>query len=101
MALRTNFCKSSGLRFRVLHSPGWVANAKVHAACLARQVGFTEIDLRWGVTEEESKNGATVEISLKEIDHCRDFPPFFIGFLGERYLSIDASLIPVAVRFKE
>jgi hypothetical protein len=58
---------------------------KVRAACLARQVGFTEIDLRWGVTEEESKNGATVEICLKEIDRCRDFPPFFTGFLGERY----------------
>ena len=58
---------------------------RVRAACLARQVGFTEIDLRWGVTEEESKNGATVEICLKEIDRCRDFPPFFIGFLGERY----------------
>lgn len=58
---------------------------RVRAACLARQVGFTEIDLRWGVTEEESKNGATVEICLREIDRCRDFPPFFIGFLGERY----------------
>ena len=58
---------------------------KVRAACMARQVGFTEIDLRWGVTEEEAKNGATVEICLREIDRCRDFPPFFIGFLGERY----------------
>ena len=58
---------------------------KVRAACQARQVGFTEIDLRWGVSEEEAKNGATVEICLKEIDRCRDFPPFFIGFLGERY----------------
>lgn len=58
---------------------------RVRAACQARQVGFTEIDLRWGVTEEESKNGATVEICLREIDRCRDFPPFFIGFLGERY----------------
>jgi nephrocystin-3 len=58
---------------------------KVRAACMARQVGFTEIDLRWGVTEDEAKNGATVEICLREIDRCRDFPPFFIGFLGERY----------------
>lgn len=58
---------------------------KVRAACLERQVGFSEIDLRWGVSEEESKNGATVEICLKEIDRCRDFPPFFVGFLGERY----------------
>ena len=58
---------------------------KVRAACLERQVGFSEIDLRWGVSEEESKNGATVEICLKEIERCRDFPPFFVGFLGERY----------------
>ena len=58
---------------------------KVRAACLERQVGFSEIDLRWGVSEEESKNGATVEICLKEINRCRKFPPFFIGFLGERY----------------
>jgi len=58
---------------------------KIRAACLERQVGFSEIDLRWGVSEEEAKNGATVEICLKEINRCRDFPPFFIGFLGERY----------------
>lgn len=53
--------------------------------CSRRQVVFTEIDLRWGVTEEESKNGMTVEICLDEIARCRNHPPFFIGFLGERY----------------
>jgi len=53
--------------------------------CAERMVSFTEIDLRWGVTEEASKNGRTVEICLEEIDHCRNHPPFFIGFLGERY----------------
>lgn len=53
--------------------------------CAERMVGFTEIDLRWGVTEEASKNGHTVHICLEEIDRCRDFPPFFIGFLGDRY----------------
>jgi hypothetical protein len=58
---------------------------RIRATCHERLVGFTEIDLRWGVTEEESRNGATVEICLKEIERCRDFPPFFIGFLGERY----------------
>ena len=36
--------------------------------CNERQVAFTEIDLRWGVTEEASKNGRTVEICLNEID---------------------------------
>ncbi|MCX8511920.1 MAG: DUF4062 domain-containing protein [Chthoniobacteraceae bacterium] len=58
---------------------------RVRTACRSRQVGFTEIDLRWGVTEEDANNGATVEICLREIDNCRNFPPFFIGFLGERY----------------
>lgn len=53
--------------------------------CAGRNVGFTEIDLRWGVTEEASKNGRTVEICLSEIDRCREYPPFFIGFMGERY----------------
>ncbi|WP_109155294.1 tetratricopeptide repeat protein [Azospirillum sp. TSO5] len=57
----------------------------VRSRCAERGVGFTEIDLRWGVTEEEAKNGYTVEICLAEIDRCRDYPPFFIGFLGERY----------------
>ena len=53
--------------------------------CSERQVSFTEIDLRWGITEEESKQGRTVEICLDEINRCRKYPPFFIGFLGERY----------------
>ena len=57
----------------------------LRALCAERDVGFTEIDLRWGVTEEESQNGRTVEICLEEIDRCRAHPPFFIGFLGERY----------------
>ena len=57
------------------------------ALCLERLVTFTEIDLRWGITEEETKNGHTVQVCLNEIDRCREIkpPPFFIGFLGERY----------------
>lgn len=58
---------------------------EVRRYCNERQVAFTEIDLRWGVTEEESKAGRTVEVCLEEIDRCREYPPFFIGFLGERY----------------
>ena len=58
---------------------------QVRQACAHRHVVFTEIDLRWGITEEEAKNGRTVEICLEEIDRSRSSPPFFIGFLGERY----------------
>jgi tetratricopeptide (TPR) repeat protein len=53
--------------------------------CRERGVNFTEIDLRWGVREEDSRNGLTVELCLQEVDRCREHPPFFIGFLGERY----------------
>ena len=49
----------------------------------ARQlVTLTPIDLRWGVTQEDSKSGRVVELCLQEIDRCR---PFFIGILGGRY----------------
>ena len=50
-----------------------------------RKVTLTDIDLRWGIREEDSRNGRTVELCLQEIDRCRRNPPFFIGFLGERY----------------
>ncbi|WP_443114545.1 DUF4062 domain-containing protein [Herbaspirillum seropedicae] len=54
---------------------------------LALRYGITlqEIDLRWGVTAEQVERGETVAICLQEIDRCRDFPPFFIGMMGERY----------------
>jgi tetratricopeptide (TPR) repeat protein len=50
--------------------------------CSRRNIGFTGIDLRWGVTEEEVRQGKTVGLCLTEIDHCR---PYFLGILGERY----------------
>jgi telomerase protein component 1 len=43
-------------------------------------VHITPVDLRWGVTEEETQQA--LEICLGEIDNCR---PFFIGLLGRRY----------------
>ena len=50
--------------------------------CDHRGVAFTEIDLRWGITEEQSKQGKVLPICLAEIERCR---PFFIGLLGQRY----------------
>ncbi|MDR0864567.1 MAG: DUF6483 family protein [Candidatus Symbiothrix sp.] len=50
--------------------------------CQERDVTLFELDLRWGVSEEESKQGRTVEICLEEIENTH---PFFIGILGERY----------------
>ncbi len=47
-----------------------------------RNVTLTELDLRWGITEEESKNGRVVDICLREIENSI---PFFIGIIGNRY----------------
>ena len=48
----------------------------------SKGVNIRFIDLRWGITEEEAKQGRVIETCLREIDECR---PFFIGLLGERY----------------
>lgn len=50
--------------------------------CEKRGVTCSEIDLRWGITEESAAEGKILPICLAEIDRCR---PFFIGILGERY----------------
>ncbi|GHV94081.1 hypothetical protein AGMMS50293_04010 [Spirochaetia bacterium] len=50
--------------------------------CEERDVSLFELDLRWGISEEESKQGKVVDICLKEIQKTT---PFFIGLLGERY----------------
>lgn len=46
------------------------------------QVHLHDIDLRWGITEEQAENEQILELCLDAIDECR---PFFIAILGERY----------------
>lgn len=50
--------------------------------CNRKGVHFSEIDLRWGLTEEDSKNGRVLRLCLEQIEDCK---PFFIGILGSRY----------------
>ena len=47
-----------------------------------RGVEVVDVDLRWGITEEESHQGKVIGICLAEIERCR---PYFIGMLGDRY----------------
>ena len=54
-----------------------------------RSVSLTEVDLRWGITKEDSDSGRTVSICMEEIDNTR---PFFIGLLGHRYGSTGKDL---------
>lgn len=51
--------------------------ARAHAHCIQ----LYEVDLRWGVTEEESRSERALEICLGEISRCQ----YFVCMLGERY----------------
>lgn len=50
--------------------------------CEERGVTRGEVDLRWGITEEQSHCGEVLPICLEAIRRCR---PYFIRLLGERY----------------
>ena len=52
---------------------------------LARSKGIelTEVDLRWGITEDDAKNGKVVRLCLKEIELCKERSgelPFFYWY---------------------
>ena len=55
---------------------------EVRRRCEARGVTWAEVDLRWGVTDEQKAEGAVLPICLAEIERSR---PHFIGLLGQRY----------------
>jgi nephrocystin-3 len=50
--------------------------------CRERKVELIDVDLRWGITEEEAQQGKVLPICLAEIDRAR---PYFMGLIGERY----------------
>jgi nephrocystin-3 len=50
--------------------------------CRERQVELVEVDMRWGIAEEQSNRKETLKLCLNEIRACQ---PYFIGLLGERY----------------
>ena len=54
---------------------------QLRRVCEARGVTWGEVDLRWGIPEEQAERGDVLPICLEEITRCR---PYFIGLLGER-----------------
>ncbi len=65
--------------------------------CKQKQIHFYDIDLRWGVTQEQAEDVGALSICLNEVDQCR---PFFIGLLGERYgLRLDEYKLPDEPRY--
>ncbi len=55
---------------------------KLRKICEKRGVTWGEVDLRWGITDEQTAEGKVLPICLREIHECR---PYFICMLGERY----------------
>lgn len=49
---------------------------------LRRGISIRLVDLRWGVTDDQKRNGKVISTCLQEIDNSR---PFFIGLIGDRY----------------
>lgn len=45
-------------------------------------LAISEVDLRWGITEEQANCGQVVDLCLRYLINSR---PFIIGILGERY----------------
>ena len=55
---------------------------KLRQLCEARGVQWGDVELRWGITDEDVKQGRFLLLIMKEIERCQ---PWFIGLLGERY----------------
>ncbi|MEK6324266.1 MAG: DUF4062 domain-containing protein [Acidobacteriota bacterium] len=55
---------------------------RLRKICHKRGIAWSDVDLRWGITDEQKAEGKVLPICLAEIERCR---PYFIGLLGERY----------------
>ena len=55
---------------------------QIRKLCESRGVTWDEVDLRWGIPDEQRSEGKVLPLCLEEIDRCR---PYFLGLLGERY----------------
>ena len=58
---------------------------RISEYCNDKNVLFSVVDLRWGITEEETKQGKITELCLRELDNCH---PYFLGLVGKRYGTI-------------
>jgi tetratricopeptide (TPR) repeat protein len=68
---------------------------KLRKLCEQRGVTWGQVDLRWGITDEQKSEGQVLQICLDEIHRCR---PYFIGLLGERYGWVPENIPPELVQ---
>ncbi|MBK8280224.1 MAG: DUF4062 domain-containing protein [Saprospiraceae bacterium] len=45
--------------------------------CIKKGLALVDVDLRWGVTEEEAEQGKAIEICLDEIENCPNSKPSY------------------------
>ncbi|MEN8219362.1 MAG: NACHT domain-containing protein, partial [Pseudomonadota bacterium] len=55
---------------------------EIRRRCFERGVDFVEVDLRWGITEDQVNRGNAVPLCFQQIDKCY---PYFLGLLDEYY----------------
>ena len=55
---------------------------EIRRICRERGVVFTEVDLRWGITERQARRHKIVELCLDEIKRHK---PYIISLIGDRY----------------
>ena len=55
---------------------------RLRRLCEDRGAAFLDIDLRWGITEEDAAEGKVIELCLGQVERSI---PFFLGLLGESY----------------
>ncbi len=55
---------------------------ELKARCRTKRLHLIDVDLRWGVSEEDADSGKALDICLDEIDSCR---PYFLGLMAHRY----------------
>ena len=60
---------------------------RLQALCFRHGASFQAIDLRWGVSEQASREQQIMQICLGEIQRCQEVTPRpnFIVLLGDRY----------------
>ena len=51
----------------------------------SKKIDIVEIDLRWGILDEEVVDGNLIEICISEVRRCA---PFFLGIIGNNYGSV-------------
>ncbi len=57
---------------------------QLRALCESRHLDWCEVDLRWGITSNESAEGKTLPICFDEIDRCRPYSWYLRWYGGSQ-----------------